>query len=819
MQLTIKTDTKGITTQTWESWQAFSVDMASQKQTKIPTKASAQKTWLKSRPQILFGSVDNEGKVVSRTALVLHLSYIPHELGTPDALFDQFSRSAMLNGVLIMDPDTGLNQTMHASLVLPLDRPLTVDAGDTKLYDLMLKMRLKRLRDLGIIAQVPRLRLREWDQWLPYPVRNQTMTQTVYYIDGRADLPLDGVREAATQRYIETVEPDGMLKDRLAAKQFIAHHMPSDILHIFVHAQQKWLQDPLNLQACLLHLRVAENAGRIRSAQIPDLLQILAGKDTRLYDQLESTYADTQQRIDELAGLRFFVQDNALGASADWLYFTESGQPRVDAEAFTQSFMAKHPMLSNQYVPGEFAYYDDTFGHWVFGRDAKNELKNQITLALGRAHAFHIPLRNECLSMITAEVEDLTKNKMKGHSADSPFDFAPKHYVEFENATYDLNTNQFIEKSPEHYQSRYVPVTMKTEGFEKPEVTLSWLDGLVGHDQDALTTLVRFIGYSFTHGYPHQVMLIILGGGGNGKTTLLKYISSLFGKDRTSAVSWHDLTNPNDRFSTMQLIGKYANIAGDMGTVKTLAAQRLKGITGGDRIKVEEKGQPAFTTGNEAKLFFATNQLPAVNDYTVGFKRRIRLITLPINFEAADIASLNRINAFNAAHPKEKLEAEKSDFVIYAIREYLKATHVEHHSDPFVFPESEAMSQAKTQWIATSDSAATFIDTYLTYDSERAKTNDGDPIPYIYKLYACATKDAGSRPLVRLRLVHRLEEHFQVKQKTVQKRGQQAKRIPGVILNDAAFSDLASEIRGMDTSWRSNLCGYHDWCQRHPGII
>lgn len=812
MQITVKPATKAITTKSWDDWQAFSLDIASQKQTKKPVSTG--------RTKVLFGTTDDTGKVATRNALVLHLSYIQRDLATPDMLFDRLDRMTPLECVLLIDTNTKNTAGWQATLVLPLDHPLTAEDGDNQQYTLMLKMRLERLRDLGILAQIPRLRRDEWDRWITMPKPNAKIPQLAYYHVGNTPLPLDGVRKAARYTLINTVEPTGMMKDRVTTKHYVTTHSPAEILKRFVTAQPKWLQDPIHQQACLLHLRVAENAGQVRSVQIPQLIQILAGKDDDLRDQLEIDYEHARQTADEQAGLRYFVQESAIGSAEEWLYFTASGQPKVNELKFAQDFISKHPLLISDHIVGKIAYYDTDINHWVFGHSVWETVTAEVDAILGEANAFHMPIHHACLTQLHSVAIKYAKAQMKqqGHSTTSPFATAPQHYIEFDNATYDWREDRFIPNAPEHLQDRYIPRAIKTSDFHKPELTLGWLRGLVGRDEDALTTLVRFIGYAFTRGYPHQVMLIVVGDGGNGKSTLLRYINRLLG-DRTSAVSWHDLTNDTDRFSAMQLVGQYANVAGEMNTVKSQAVQRLKNLTGGDKIKVEEKGQPAISVRNDAKLFFATNQLPGINDYTLGFRRRIRIINLPVNFETTDLSQRNKIDAFNTKYSKDKIDAEMDDFTLYAIREYVKATQAKNHADPFIFPESEAMETAKTQWIATSDSAGTFIRTYLTFSKDAEANQDGDLMKYIYFLYAYATKEAGGRPLVRLRLARRIEKHFGAQQVVTKRRGQRSSRLPGVILNDQAIYDLKNEVSNENVSWRDKLYGYDAWHKKHPDLI
>lgn len=131
-------------------------------------------------------------------------------------------------------------------------------------------------------------------------------------------------------------------------------------------------------------------------------------------------------------------------------------------------------------------------------------------------------------------------------------------------------------------------------------------------------------GYPLIPGYPHQRAIMLLGGGGQGKSVFLKVLAEILNPENVSAASLQTLVD--NRFGTNSLYGKLANIAGDISDLALSNTAIFKGLTGDDRIRAEEKGKPAYDFWNRAKLIFSANSLPPSKDKSTGYFRRWILI-------------------------------------------------------------------------------------------------------------------------------------------------------------------------------------------------
>ena len=128
--------------------------------------------------------------------------------------------------------------------------------------------------------------------------------------------------------------------------------------------------------------------------------------------------------------------------------------------------------------------------------------------------------------------------------------------------------------------------------------------------------------------------VMLIGEGANGKSTLLETIADVFGSENVSGVSIHDLLW--NRFSKADLDAKMLNIYGDISSKDLNYMGILKSIITGERITVEKKNKGSFIMRPYAKMFFAANRLPEVNEDTDAIYRRFLIIEFSRQFKGTD---------------------------------------------------------------------------------------------------------------------------------------------------------------------------------------
>lgn len=208
----------------------------------------------------------------------------------------------------------------------------------------------------------------------------------------------------------------------------------------------------------------------------------------------------------------------------------------------------------------------------------------------------------------------------------SVFDVNPEMKICLENGVLNLDTQAFLEHSPDQYFLTKLPLVYD------PDAQCPLIDEFSKQivDKSDVQTLYEIIGYCLLRDYPIHKAFMGVGGGANGKSVYLNLIKTFLGNENVSGLSLQQLLN--SRFSTSALVGKYANIYGDIPSKALGDTGIFKMLTGNDNIGAEHKWGKHFTFQNHAKLLFSTNKIPETKDDTDAFFRRWIIIVFPNQF-------------------------------------------------------------------------------------------------------------------------------------------------------------------------------------------
>lgn len=190
-----------------------------------------------------------------------------------------------------------------------------------------------------------------------------------------------------------------------------------------------------------------------------------------------------------------------------------------------------------------------------------------------------------------------------------------KDHIILESGALNIFTRELKPHSPEYRSLSRIPVKYDPEA-KCPRI-LAFLEDVCPHD---IPSIQEWIGYHLMKNYRFQKMVMLLGVGANGKSTLLLLVEAFLGKENVSNVPLYQLTS--NRFAPSELFGKLANIAPDISEDELERTGMLKALTGGDKIRAEKKHQNAFYFFNHAKLAFSANKLPVSPDQSQAFFRR-----------------------------------------------------------------------------------------------------------------------------------------------------------------------------------------------------
>ena len=184
--------------------------------------------------------------------------------------------------------------------------------------------------------------------------------------------------------------------------------------------------------------------------------------------------------------------------------------------------------------------------------------------------------------------------------------------INLKNGIFDMTTMKLMPHS--HAIPFRTQLDVSYDQRARPKKFMRFLMEVLEDKHDRQTILEMFATALLRNTLNMEKAVMLIGEGANGKSTLLSAISDVFGSDNVSGVSIHDLLW--NRFSKADLDAKMLNIYGDISSKDLNYVGVLKSIITGEGITVEKKNKGSFIMRPYAKLFFAANRLPEVNEDT-----------------------------------------------------------------------------------------------------------------------------------------------------------------------------------------------------------
>ncbi|PGL20180.1 DNA primase, partial [Bacillus thuringiensis] len=192
-------------------------------------------------------------------------------------------------------------------------------------------------------------------------------------------------------------------------------------------------------------------------------------------------------------------------------------------------------------------------------------------------------------------------------------------------------TGQLRPHNRDVYLSKISNITF--DGQAKCPEWLKFLEQIFQGNQELTDYMQRLIGYSLTGEITEQIMVFLIGGGSNGKSTFINIIKDLMGDYGRQAKSDTFIkkkeTGANNDIA--RLVGSRFVSAIESEDGEQLSETFVKQITGGEPIVARFLRQEFFEFIPEFKVFFTTNHKPVIKGVDEGIWRRIRLI--PFNLQ------------------------------------------------------------------------------------------------------------------------------------------------------------------------------------------
>lgn len=206
-----------------------------------------------------------------------------------------------------------------------------------------------------------------------------------------------------------------------------------------------------------------------------------------------------------------------------------------------------------------------------------------------------------------------------------------KYLLNVENGIVDLKTGKLQPHDRELGLTKITNIVFD-ENAKCPE-WLNFLDQIFQGDKELAEYMQRLIGYSLTGEITEQIMVFLIGGGSNGKSTFINIIKDIMGDYGRQAKSDTFIkkkeTGANNDIA--RLVGSRFVSAIESEDGEQLSEAFVKQITGGEPVLARFLRQEFFEFIPEFKVFFTTNHKPVIKGVDEGIWRRIRLI--PFNLQ------------------------------------------------------------------------------------------------------------------------------------------------------------------------------------------
>lgn len=210
-----------------------------------------------------------------------------------------------------------------------------------------------------------------------------------------------------------------------------------------------------------------------------------------------------------------------------------------------------------------------------------------------------------------------------------------KNIVKFKNIIYDMeNMTIAPDREEPYFPSLEIDYNFKDVPDDEQFNIKNYLEtSLITPEK--IKGVLEIIGYTFTSGNKYNILPILTGVQGSGKSVLGNIITAIYGGDKISGVSLQRVSK--DTHATSGFVGKHLNIIRDSDSEQIKEVGQLKLITGNEAIPVNPKGKTPYDLPAEEvpKTIMICNNIPYIkNDKAL--EERFLLISFEHSFRNTD---------------------------------------------------------------------------------------------------------------------------------------------------------------------------------------
>ena len=257
-----------------------------------------------------------------------------------------------------------------------------------------------------------------------------------------------------------------------------------------------------------------------------------------------------------------------------------------------------------------------------------------------------------------------------------------------------------------------LPITYDPE-IECPKIE-KFLDSVFANDNDK-KVFYELGGFCLLKEYKFEKAFMFVGDGRNGKDKTLELLKRTIGLQNCCSVPLSCLDA--DSFRIGELLGKMANIAGDIGNTDLKDTSMFKACTGRSIISAKRKFLNEILFENYSKFIFACNDLPMVYDLSRGFWDRWVLFEFPFTFVTKEELERDKDNKYLKLRDEDIIDKITSPNELSGLlNRFLEGLHrLLLNRD---FTSSKGTEEVKNTWIRKANSFIAFCMDKIEEDFE-----------------------------------------------------------------------------------------------------
>lgn len=349
-------------------------------------------------------------------------------------------------------------------------------------------------------------------------------------------------------------------------------------------------------------------------------------------------------------------------------------------------------------------------------------------------------LRNDYTTGRGAVVERLVRYLPMTPKLETPEPKAWDGTINFANCLVDWQRPEGIlsfDHDPAEFSMIQLPVEYDADA--KCPTFDRWLDEVLPDDMHQFFWEV--FGYMLMTGNPLQTAVLLLGRSGTGKSTFLRRLENILGRENISSESLKSLTE--NRFAPSSLYGKTANVVGDIDANYMDDTSLFLQVTGGDTMTHERKGKDAFSFRPFAVPVFSTNKVWQSANTSGAYFRRWTIVPFDIQ--------VDRSRPFD----EDALDAEAPGIVnraLAGLRELYFRTAPDENGVDMPLREFEILGtarEARERFARESDPIREWLDTDDLVHTDAGNESLRVPHTVLFARYKVWAKDSELRVMSR----------------------------------------------------------------------